>query len=107
MMTLRELNEALIEHNCVLNIAIDIEKNSLKYNLMISLGRSEESKDDKLIVYFYDISQLEIKNFGGGLVQFMHLKVDEESSGLDRVNYALQDLEDNKVFFYFESFDVL
>jgi hypothetical protein len=102
-----EINERLIEHNCVLGLSIDIEPRTLKYNLMMTLGTSEESNCGKLHVYFYDISNFNLVDFGGGLTQFMHLKIDTDDSGMDRAYFKITEEEHDNVSFHFSSCDVL
>jgi hypothetical protein len=106
-MNLSEVNEKLIEHNCVHGFSIDIEPEALKYNLIMSLGKSEESTCKKLNIYFYDVSQLNLIDFGGGLTQFMHLKIDKDASGMDRAYFQISENEHHNVSFHFSSFDIL
>jgi len=105
MTDLNELNERLIQNNCVTSLHIDIEKDTLKYNLLLTLSESENACDDRLVLYFWDVSGLQLMEFGGGLTQFMHLNISRLTSGLDRMNFALTELEDGKISFNFVSVD--
>jgi len=104
-MDLYKLNELLVQNNCVVSLHIDIEKNSLKYNLLLTLSESENIDANKLVLCFWDVSNLQLCEFGGGLTQFMHLKISRLESGLDRMNYVINDLEHETISFNFVSVD--
>ncbi|WP_086930526.1 hypothetical protein [Agarilytica rhodophyticola] len=105
MIDLDVLNERLIHHNCVISLRMDMQTESLKYNLLLTLSESEDTTSNKLTLCFYDISDLQISEFGGGLTQFMHLSITCLDSGFDRVNYVLKDKEHEKISFNFASVD--
>jgi hypothetical protein len=105
MIDLNDLNERLIQNNCVVSLHIDMEKDTLKYNLLLTLSESENESDDKLVLYFWDVSNLQLMEFGGGLTQFMHLNIARLTSGLDRMDFALTELEHGKISFNFVSVD--
>ncbi|AZC38683.1 hypothetical protein [Pseudomonas chlororaphis] len=101
-----ELNELLIGHNCVESMCVDSEEGIVKYNLLLTLAESENNDSKKIKVCFYDVSSLSVKEFGGGLTQFMHLKVSETNSGFDRARYELSDMEDEKIYCLFRGFSL-
>lgn len=105
MTDLYELNEKLIQNNCVVSLHIDIEKDTLKYNLLLTLSESENESDDGLSLYFWDVGNLQLTEFGEGLTQFMHLSISRLSSGLDRMNFSLTELEHGSISFNFASVD--
>lgn len=105
MKDLANINEQLIAHNCVRSIHIDIDRKSLKYNLLLSITNSENLDASEYRLYFYDVSDVRIESFGGGLTQFMHLKIDQINGQLDRSSYRLSDLESEKVSFIFSDFE--
>jgi hypothetical protein len=105
MTDLHDLNERLIQNSCVVSLSIDIEKDTLKYNLLLTLSESENESDEKLVLYFWDVSNLQLLEFGGGLTQFMHLNISRLTSGLDRMNFALTELDHRKISFNFVSVD--
>lgn len=107
MKNIDELTGSMNRFNCVLGFQLDIEPGSLKYNLILTLGETEEESTKKLIVYFYDIDELFLSGFGGGLTQFMHLKIVKDQSGHDRKNYRLSELEYENIHFAFTDFDIL
>ncbi|MBU2674007.1 hypothetical protein I5654_15195 [Hafnia paralvei] len=105
-MELDEINKILINNNVLIAMHIDIDPNSLKYNLLISLS-NDESTNEKLSFYFYDISNMKINDVGGGLTQFMLLKISVVDIFNDRNKYIIEDEEDNKISFEFSSFTFL
>ena len=46
-----------------------------------------------------DVSQCVSRDFGGGLTQLMHMRVNRLDAGLDRVRYQFRGLEDEKLSF--------
>lgn len=85
---------------------IDIEPATMKYNLLFSLSDNENFSDD-VSFYFYDVSNVKIEDVGGGLTQFMHLKISTIDVLNDRNKYMLEDIEDKKISFEFNSVDLL
>lgn len=102
-----ELNELFVGHNCVESICVGSEGDLAKYNLLLTLADSEGCDKKRVKVYFYDVSSLSIKGFGGGLTQFMHLKVLGTHSGFDRARYELIDVEDEKIYCLFREFSLV
>lgn len=106
MRTLENFNKILFNNNNLINFQLDIELDSFKYNLLLTLSKDPLSKE-KRSFYFYDVSNLIIKDIGGGLIQFMHLQIIEINNGLDRIKYLIQDLEDEKLSFGFFHCDLI
>lgn len=106
MISLPELNELLVAHNCLHAVSIQLNADGTAYDLLLSISDSETAGADVVTVRFIDISQFASRDFGGGLTQLMHMKVNKIDSGFDRMRYQLNDLEDNKLSFYFSSFSV-
>lgn len=106
MISLRELNELLLAHNCLHAISIELEIDAMAYDLCLSISASEEIGAEVVVINFIDISQFAFRDFGGGLTQLMHMSINRLDSGLDRVRYQLSDLEDGKLSFCFSSFSV-
>lgn len=107
MIELESINERLIAHACVCLLHVDIERDTLKYNILLTLSESEETNSAKLTLQFFDVSNFKVSEFGGGLTQFMHLKISCINAGLDRVKYEISDIEDGKIYFCFSSFEDL
>lgn len=101
------LNELLLAHNCVDLIHLDSEEGIVKYDLFITLAESETQGAKKISVVFFDVCELRVVDFGGGLTQFMDLKVTRIDDGLDRIRYELSDEEYEKIYCKFYSFSLL
>lgn len=104
MTNLPELNELLVANNCLHAISIQLNADGTAYDLSLSISASEKVGADAVSIRFIDISQFASHDFGGGLTQLMHMKVNKLDSGFDRMRYQLSDLEDSKLSFYFSSF---
>ncbi|QXW43032.1 hypothetical protein KXJ79_15000 [Pseudomonas amygdali] len=106
MISLPELNELLVAHNCLHAISIQLNVDGMVYDLSLSISASEKVGTDVVSIRFIDISQFTSRDFGGGLTQLMHMNVNKLDSGFDRMRYQLSDLEDKKLSFYFSSFSL-
>lgn len=98
---LDRLNDLLREHGCVMSI--DIKFNDFKYDLELMLSANESGLDAVSLI-FDDVSVLELRGFGGGLTQFMHLEASRIDDGLDRIRYEMRDVGDDKISFKFFTF---
>lgn len=107
MSSIGELNERLHGFSCVVGLHLDIERESLKYNLILTLDETEAEGVKKFVICFYDVSELSLAEFGGGFTQFMHLKIEKDHSGYDRKNYRLSELEYENIHFAFADYDIL
>lgn len=105
MTSVSVLNELLIEHNCLRFIGFQMNNQDLSYDLTMVLSRSEEIDSDSVTINFHDVSGLAIDRIGGGLTQLMFLQVTKSDRGLDRVNFRLEEREDDKISFNFSSFE--
>ncbi|WP_298772797.1 hypothetical protein [uncultured Shewanella sp.] len=101
MIEIESLNEKLIVYNCVYSIHLDVDVDTLQYNLLLTLTESEDFYTPKFQLHFLDISDLKVADVGGGLTQFMHLQINSVNDGLERNSYRLIDCEENKVSFNF------
>lgn len=106
MISVPELNELLVAHNCLHAISIQLNVDGMAYDLSLSISAYEKAEADIVLIRFIDISQFTSRNLGGGLTQLMHMSVNKLDSGFDRMRYKLSDLEDEKLSFYFSSFSV-
>ncbi|WP_226938390.1 hypothetical protein [Pseudomonas putida] len=106
MISLPELNELLVAHNCLRAISIELDVDGMAYDLSLSISASEKVGADVVSIRFTDVSQFTSRDFGGGLTQLMHMNVNRLDSGFDRMRYQLSDLEDKKLSFYFSSFSL-
>ena len=67
MITLPELNELLVSHNCLHAISIQLNVDGIAYDLSLSMSASEKVGADVVSIRFIDISQFTSRDFGGGL----------------------------------------
>ena len=104
-MNIDELNEYIIEKNCVVSIHLDIDKKSCKYSLLMRIA-SFENMNEPLTLHFEDVSNFNLSDIGGGLTQFMHLKISKLSGGMERLNYRIEELENSLISFDFVSIDI-
>ena len=107
MTNIEELNELLVSHNCLRQFCIQMNDGELTYDVSLLMAVSEEFTSDTLLVRFSDVSNLSSCAIGGGLTQMMHLNVRKLDSGLEGIHYELSEHEDNKVSFFFSSFEVV
>ena len=90
------LNEQLDGFTNVVGLCLKRGSNGA-YQLEIEL---EAANSERIKFNCEDISQLEIKQFGGGLSQFMGLRAhDIRVRQLDRVNLLVTDMEDENITF--------
>jgi alanine racemase len=88
-------------------LSIKLSEENLSYEILLSLTESEDFDSEGIVVCFSDISNFSSRNIGGGLTQFMHLKVLKLDSGMERLGYQLEEQEDNKLFFNFVSANIV
>ena len=106
MNKISELNDLLIMNTCLRSLSIQMNPNDLSYDMFLILSKTEEANSEQVSVFFLDISSFQSNTIGGYLTQFMHLRVQECKSGWERVNFQLNELEDNKISFNFSSFEI-
>jgi hypothetical protein len=107
MTKIEELNKLLTEYNCVIDFCLNVEPDSFKYNLFLSISKPSNECGDTLRLCFYDVANLNLLGFGGGLSQFVDLKIKKDDRGYDRVNYSICCLEDDNLHFNFFSVEQL
>lgn len=96
---IESINKQLIGFNVVKNLTIEINPFTLSYDLTLILAESEQLFAKELTVKFEDISQLNLANFGGGLMHFIHLHITKLNDGLERQHYEITELEDELIDF--------
>lgn len=106
MKQIDDINQILIRNTCVQNLQLDIEPESLQYNLYLCLSDSEMNKN-QICMYFYSVKQLDIKSFGGGLVQFMRMQVSACGHGHEFAKYYVEERENDAIHFYCEDIQLL
>ncbi|MGL4342940.1 MAG: hypothetical protein ACRCSZ_11125, partial [Lactococcus lactis] len=71
-----------------------------QYDLYLTLSEDIDDYSNSEIFQFNDISQLSLPNFGDGAQQFCLLQISKYNNGFDRVNYCVEDVENEKIRFY-------
>jgi len=104
IISIEELNELLVAHTCLRGLTIQLNDEELTYDLSLAMSVSENYESDAVLVRFTDVKNFSSRDIGGGLTQMMHLNVSKLNSGWERIHYELNELEDNKLSFYFSSF---
>lgn len=103
MTSLNDVNEQLLAHNCVRSICVEFDGQAMQYNLVLVMADSESLGAKEIRCFFYDVASLNIEKLGGGLTQFMHLKISKIDYGFDRAKYELTDEEGRGIYFTFLS----
>jgi hypothetical protein len=81
-----------------MHLEYDIERGS--YSLALTLAENVTPLSGRVDVLFKDVGELELRSFAGGLSQFLHLSVADESDRvLDRINYRITELERGAISF--------
>lgn len=96
---IESIDKQLMGYNVVKNLMIEMNSFTLRYDLTLILAESEQLFAKELTVKFEDISQLNLANFGGGLMQFTHLQITKLNDGLERQKYEIAELEEEKIGF--------
>ena len=107
MSNIQALNAFLREYVYVEALHLDSEDGLSSYNLLMTLAESSLPGAKNITIVFYNVGGLKIREFGGGLTQFMDLCVSRVEGGLDRIRYELVDEEDEKIAFNFHTFKLL
>lgn len=114
MKSIEEINSWFPKDAIVANLQIDFDRRKLQYNLMLMLADGDVAIRDigpdmqeKIILYFWNVSQLKLENFGGGVQQFLHLEVSRSHAGHEGNNYFIEEIEAGNISFNFSSVDNL
>lgn len=102
MNNISKLNEMLVANDCLYSLNIKFDESRMAYDLVLEL--SGQGGGENIIVTFFDVSGFTARDFGGGLIQLMHMNVKKIERGLDRIHYQLVEVEDENLSFYFSSF---
>lgn len=99
MIDIVDLNSKFSKYNMVASFDIQLNTSRNGYDLSLKLTEDEFFDGEYLQVVFYDVSDLSISDFGGGLNQFMDLTVEKDLRGLEKVNYTIFPVENENVAF--------
>lgn len=92
-----QINGALAGYTDVLSVSLSSSGAALGYSLSLAMADSDGAA---IILHCDDVSNLTIRDFGGGLAQFLCLRAtDVRNIQHDRVAFHFADLERNAVAF--------
>lgn len=86
-------------------LEFSVELDSGRCRLVLILTDDEVSPTKSIQVEFKGVSELCLKDFGGGLTQLLHLVITDISDRqLDRLNYQVNEVEKDSLSFLCQSF---
>ena len=95
--SVEQLNEALAGFAHIDELRLSMPSNQGRYDLRLVLT---DSRGDKIVLNCGEISSLRIADFGGGLSQFLGLRVmDVRGRQLDRVSFHFSEGERDTIAF--------
>lgn len=101
------LNRLLAANVFLVGMNFCVREDAQGYDLILSVCASEDEFESGCVIRFFDVDGFAVSGVGGGLVQFMLMSVKRLDSGMDRVRYKFEELEEGKLFFFFKSYEVL
>jgi len=114
MKSIEEINSWFPKDASVANLQIDFDRRELQYNLMLVLVDGDvaireigSDVQKQITLYFWNVSNLKLEKFGGGLQQFVHLEVSRMRAGHEGNNYFIEEIETDNISFNFSSVDNL
>ena len=88
-----------------LNFSVELE--SGKCHLILDLAESEIIGAKSIRAEFSGVSNLCLKNLGGGINQLLCLAIEDiRDRQLDRISYQVQELEEDSLSFYCQSLSI-
>ena len=103
---LENANRVMFENNQVRSVQLDLDSHTLQYSLLLKLA-ADEKQEISQALYFHDVQGFELRDFGGGLVQFMNLHIEKSELGHDRQRFSVEDREHAMIRFNCSGFDLL
>ena len=98
-MDIELINKTLASNPDLVSLSLNIDPRSFKYNLNLTLSSSLEEDNPRINIEFFDISELNLDNLGGGLIQFHCLVVQKLDEQWDRKRFLISPLEDSSASF--------
>jgi hypothetical protein len=99
------INEALRGYTEVVKLSLEADRTSGMYELTLSLANSE---GHLITLTCHDVSSLRLSDFGGGLTQFLTLRVEDVvAQQLDRIALHFADLERGAIAFDCSAADIV
>ena len=95
---IEDMNRELRGQTYVKQLEFECEFESGVCSVRIVLARSASENSPGVIAAFTGVTGLSIRSFGGGITQVMCLRLkDVTSEQMDRVSYALEELEHGNI----------
>lgn len=95
-----DLTDALRGFTTLLCLEFSVEVNTGVCKLILDLAEAETGSARGIRAEFLGVSNLFIREFGGGLTQLLLLAVEDISDRqLDRINYEVKELERDSISF--------
>ncbi len=99
-MTQNDLTDALRGFTNLIHLEFSVEQNSGMCKLLLDLAKGEGSRAEFIRVEFGGVSNLFIKDFGGGITQLLYIVIEDiRHRQLDRINYQIRELERESLSF--------
>jgi hypothetical protein len=101
MTTQDELTQALRGFTVLRSMEFSVDLDTGVCTLVLDLTESESTGAKAILAEFLGVSNLLVRNFGGGLTQLLLLAVEDISDRqLDRINYEVKELERESISFF-------
>lgn len=104
-MELDAANDRLVGYTEVLSFGFESEPGTWTCSASITLFG--DNHPGTLVLTCFDVSRLSLSGFGGGLTQLLCLRIRSvEDKGWDRVNFVVEDLERQSIWFECRDFQI-
>lgn len=85
---------------CVRVMSFETDPRSGECTLTLTLMTDEARPADEIEATFFDVANLSLRDFGGGITQLLQLAIEDISQlGLDRTGYRVSELERDSISF--------
>ena len=102
-----EVNFAMQGLSILLHFDMEASQDCSSYNLTLELGDKPRQPSRRTFVRFRNVSEMRIKDFGGGLTQLLLLKAQELGAFvIEGAKFEVKELERNSLSFKCESMEV-
>jgi hypothetical protein len=106
-MNKQDIANALKGFTVVLNLQFSVEVQTGECQLTLNLARSERHGDESVEVDFMGVTNLSIKEFGGGITQLLLLSVEDvRDKQWDNIYYYVSEVENESISFFYREASV-
>lgn len=92
---------------CVRVLSFETDPRSGECTLTLTLVSDEARPADEIEATFFDVANLSLRDFGGGITQLLQLAIEDISHlGLDRTGYRVTELERDSISFTFRRLEI-